>query len=316
MIFKDYYKILGIETNKVSMDEIKLAYREQAKKYHPDLNAGDNRYEERFKDINEAYKILSDSTSRKKYDRMWNSRIGRKKNKAAKQEAEKRTVTRNEIFNILFGVEESQAQKDRIENRKNAKTPVQGEDVETEIPITIYEGFFGQTKKISLRTVNGKMKTFEVNIPAGIRDREKIRLIGQGKPGSNGGKNGDLLIKINVGEDKQYKLIGSDIYTDLNISPWEAVLGAKVEVNAIDETMGIYIPQGIETGEEIHIANKGYKDNKGGRGEFIIRIKIMIPKKVSEKEQELYKQLKKVSKFNPREMWGLRISTINRENVQ
>lgn len=302
MIFKDYYKILGLDTNKVSADEIRIAYREQAKKYHPDVNSGNNKFEERFKDINEAYKILSDSTTRKKYDRMWNSHIGKKKNKIAKQTAEepKKTATRGEIFNMLFGIENTN--NEASNKTRNEKAPIQGEDVETEIPISIYEGFFGQTKKFSLRTIQGKMKTFEINIPAGIRDGEKIRLIGQGKPGINGGRNGDLLIRIKLAGDKEYKLIGSDIYTELNISPWEAVLGTKVEVNAIDEPLGVYIPQGIETGEEIHIANKGYKDNKGGRGEFIIKIKIMIPKNITEKEKELYKQMKKISKFNPREL--------------
>ena len=264
------------------------------------MNDGDNRYEERLKDINEAYKNLSDANTRRKYDRMWYSRIGRKKNKATKQQEAKKTATRSEILNVLFGIDRNNDEKEPAKQRKS-KVPVQGEDVETEIPITIYEGFFGQTKKISLRTINGKMKNFEINIPAGIRNGEKVRLIGQGKPGENGGKNGDLLIRINVAEDKQYKLVGSDIYTELNISPWEAVLGAKVEVNAIDETIGVYIPQGVETGEEICIENKGYKDNKGGRGKFIIKIKIMIPKNISEKEKEIYRQLKKISKFNPRE---------------
>lgn len=300
MIFKDYYKILGLDTNKIEIDEIKIAYREQAKKYHPDVNSGDNRAEERFKDINEAYKILSDSVTRKKYDRMWNSHVGRKKNKMAKKavENEKKTATKEDIFNVLFGIDNNSGQQ----KSRKVKTPIQGENVETEIPISIYEAFFGQTKKISLRTVKGKMKNFEVNIPAGIRNGEKVRLIGQGKPGENGGKNGDLLIKINIVEDKKYRLLGSDIYTELNISPWEAVLGAKIEVDAIDETIGVYVPQGIETGEEIRIEDKGYKDNKGGRGAFIVKIKIMIPKNISEKELELYKQLKKISKFNPREM--------------
>ena len=105
-----------------------------------------------------------------------------------------------------------------------------------------------------------------------------------------------------IAEDKKYKLIGSDVYTDLNISPWEAALGSKVEIDAIDETIGVYVPQGIETGEEIHIPDKGYKDGKGGRGEFIIKIKIMIPKNISDKELELYKQMKKISKFNPRDI--------------
>ncbi len=302
MIFKDYYKILELETNKVSIDEIKTAYREQAKKYHPDVNIGVRGAEERFKDINEAYQALINEQTRRKYDRLWNSRIGRKKAKAKKAE-ENKTTTRSEILNVLFGLDGLKSQETTYQRKhKDVKVPIQGEDVETQIPISVIEGFYGQAKSISLRTVNGKMRTFEVKIPAGIRNGEMIRLIGQGKPGENGGKNGDLLIRINMEQDKKYKLVGSDIYTELNISPSEAVLGAKVNVDAIDESLGVYIPKGIETGEEIQIEQKGYKDGKGGRGKFIIKVKIMIPKKLSNKEIELYKELKKVSKFNPREL--------------
>lgn len=302
MIFKDYYKILELETNKVSIDEIKTAYREQAKKYHPDVNIGVRGAEERFKDINEAYQALINEQTRRKYDRLWNSRIGRKKAKAKKAE-ENKTTTRSEILNVLFGLDGLKSQETTYQRKhKDVKVPIQGEDVETQIPISVIEGFYGQAKSISLRTVNGKMRTFEVKIPAGIRNGEMIRIIGQGKPGENGGKNGDLLIRINMEQDKKYKLVGSDIYTELNISPSEAVLGAKVNVDAIDESLGVYIPKGIETGEEIQIEQKGYKDGKGGRGKFIIKVKIMIPKKLSNKEIELYKELKKVSKFNPREL--------------
>lgn len=301
MIFKDYYKILGLETNKVGTDEIKAAYREQAKKYHPDVNVGVRGAEERFKDINEAYQTLINEQTRKKYDRMWNSKIKRKMAKEQKKEGTK-TTTRNEILSILFGINNEKEENVTHKKEKNAKIPVQGEDVETEIPISVIEGFYGQTKKISLRTVNGKMKNFEVKIPAGIRNGEMIRLIGQGKLGENGGKNGDLLIRINMEKDKKFELVGEDIYTELNISPWEAVLGTKVDIDAIDESIGVFIPQGIETGEEIKIEQKGYKDGKGGRGKFIIRVKIMIPKKISTKEMELYKELKKVSKFNPRSL--------------
>lgn len=300
MIFKDYYKILGLETNKVSIDEIKTAYREQAKRYHPDVNVGDKNAEERFKDINEAYNTLLNPSTKRKYDRMWNTHIGRKKSKS--NQSKQKSASRGDILNILFGLEEKETNENKKTKEKNTKFPIQGEDVETEIPISIIEGFFGLTKTISLRTVNGKMKTFTVNIPAGIRDGEKVRLIGQGRPGENGGKNGDLLIRISISQDKNYKLIGSDVYTELNISPWEAVLGTKVNVDAIDETIGVYVPQGIETDEEIKIENKGYKDGKGGRGKFIIRVKIMIPKNISDKEKELYKEIKKVSKFNPRDL--------------
>ena len=213
MIFKDYYKILGLETNKVGTDEIKAAYREQAKKYHPDVNVGVRGAEERFKDINEAYQTLINEQTRKKYDRMWNSKIKRKMAKEQKKEGTK-TTTRNEILSILFGINNEKVENVTHKKEKNAKIPVQGEDVETEIPISVIEGFYGQTKKISLRTVNGKMKNFEVKIPAGIRNGEMMRLIGQGKPGENGGKNGDLLIRINMEKDKKFELVGEDISTE------------------------------------------------------------------------------------------------------
>lgn len=298
MIFKDYYKILGLESPKATIDDIKTAYREQAKKYHPDVNVGNKNAEERFKDINEAYKTLTNQSTKRKYDRMWNAHIGRRKNKA-KQNKEQKT-TRQELLSVLFGINTKKEETDSENSKRKQKTPQQGENVETEIQISVIEGFFGLTKSISLRTVEGKMKTFKVTIPAGIRNGEKIKLMGQGRPGKNGGKNGDLLIKINMSEDKKYKLVGSDIYTTVNICPWEAVLGTKINVDAIDETIGVFIPQGIQTDEEIQIPDKGYRDSKGGRGKFIIRVRIMISKNISEKEKELYKEIKKISKFNPR----------------
>lgn len=300
MIFKDYYKILGLESPKATIDDIKTAYREQAKKYHPDVNVGNKNAEERFKDINEAYKTLTNQSTKRKYDRMWNAHIGRRKNKA-KQNKEQKT-TRQELLSVLFGLNTKKEEKDSENSKRKQKTPQQGENVETEIQISVIEGFFGLTKSISLRTVEGKMKTFKVTIPAGIRNGEKIKLMGQGRPGKNGGKNGDLLIKINMSEDKEYKLVSSDIYTTVNICPWEAVLGTKINVNAIDETIGVFIPQGIQTDEEIQIPDKGYRDSKGGRGKFIIRVRIMISKNISEKEKELYKEIKKISKFNPRDI--------------
>ena len=300
MIFKDYYKILGLESPKATIDDIKTAYREQAKKYHPDVNVGNKNAEERFKDINEAYKTLTNQSTKRKYDRMWNAHIGRRKNKAKQNKGQK--TTRQELLSVLFGLNTKKEEKDSENSKRKQKTPQQGENVETEIQISVIEGFFGLTKSISLRTVEGKMKTFKVTIPAGIRNGEKIKLMGQGRPGKNGGKNGDLLIKINMSEDKKYKLVGSDIYTTVNICPWEAVLGTKINVDAIDETIGVFIPQGIQTDEEIQIPDKGYRDSKGGRGKFIIRVRIMISKNISEKEKELYKEIKKISKFNPRDI--------------
>ena len=289
MIFKDYYKILGLETSRVSIDEIKVAYRNAAKKYHPDVNIGDSLAEERIKDINEAYRVLSVPSSKRKYDRIWNSHnlVNRKFDIKGK----------DSIVKMFFG----NIKKNHDEKSENkGKEPLRGENVETEINTTIYEAFYGLDKKISLRTVDGKMKTFTVTVPQGIRDGEKIRLIGQGKPGINGAKNGDLFIKINIKNDKRFKLQGSDMYTDLLITPWEAALGTRVNIQSIDEETKVYIPQGIQSGEKIRIPGKGYKDGKGSRGDLIAEVKIMVPKKLTNEEKKIFEELNHISTFNPR----------------
>ena len=260
MKYKDYYKLLGLETSRVSIEEIKSAYRTSAKKYHPDLNVGDSLAEERIKDINEAYRVLSVPASKRKYDRIWNSK----------------------------------------KNIKNAKSPIKGENIETEIKVSLEDAFYGLEKKISLRTVEGKMKTFSVKIPEGIRNGEKIRLIGQGKKGVNGGKSGDLFIKIDIEDNKAFKLYGSDLCTDLKLTPWEAALGTRVDIKTIDGETKVYIPQGIQSGEKIKIPSKGYKDGKGGRGDLVAEVKIMVPKELELDEKEMFEKLKEMSSFNPR----------------
>ena len=296
MIFKDYYKILGLESNKVAPEEIKTAYREQAKKYHPDINSENNFSEERFKDINEAYKVLSDQNARRKYDRIWNSNIGRKR-KFEEGKREEGSISSN-FFNMFFG-EQLKSREER-EHKKKEKLPIKGENINTEIDVSIEEAFYGKDKKISLMTQNGKMRNFTIRIPAGILNGEKIRLIGQGKKGENGGKNGDLLIRINIKDDRKFTLKGINIHTDLKISPWEAVLGTKVALDTIGETIYLHIPQGIESGEKIKIPDKGYKDGKGGRGELVAEVKIMIPKQPTKEEMGFFEKLNEVSKFNPR----------------
>ena len=288
MIFKDYYKILGLETNKVNIEEIKIAFREQAKKYHPDVNEG-REAEERFKDINEAYRTLSDNRARRKYDRIWYSHIGRKQEKEKeKKDREEKT----DILGILFGI----TKKSKKEVKESKKISIKGENIETEIDLKIEEAFYGINKKISLRAVDGKMKNFSIKIPSGIRNGEKIRLIGQGKQGINGGKNGDLFIKINIVNDKKYRLKGYDIYTDLVITPWQAVLGTKTKINAIDEECTIIVPAGVSSGEKLKLEGRGYKDGKGGRGKLVAEIKITVPKKPTEEELEIYRKLKDLSR--------------------
>ena len=291
MIFKDYYKILGLDNNKVSLSEIKLAYKEQAKKYHPDVNGGNYKYEERFKDINEAYKILSNSSSKRKYDRTWNRHIGKNQRNNVYQAKSGKEV----LWNMLFGNVFSKDKEPKV--KKEAK---RGENIETEINISLEEAFNGNEKSIGLRTVDGKMKTFKINVPAGIQNNEKIRLIGQGKKGSGGAKDGDLFIRVKIDNNKQFVLDGYDLRTNLYLTPWEAALSTKAIVQTIDEELSIYVPAGIQSGEEITIENKGYKDGRGGRGNLILETKIMIPKNMSSVEKVLFEELKEKSRFNPR----------------
>ena len=291
MVYKNYYKILDLETNHVSIDEIKNAYRQAAKKYHPDLNVGDKLAEERIKDINEAYKTLSVPASKRKYDRIWNSKF------AKGQKAFSGKGKKGAILNMFIG--DIKNNDTDVEKRTKGQ-PIKGENIETEISTTIEEAFYGADKKISLRTNDGKIKTISVKIPEGILNGEKVRLIGQGKKGENGGKNGDLYLKINIENDSKFKLQGYDLYTDLYLTPWEAALGTRANIKTIDDETKVYIPQGTQSGEKVRIPGKGYKKASGTRGDLVAEIKVMVPKQLTKEEKNMFEKLNEISNFNPR----------------
>ena len=291
MVYKNYYKILGLETNHVSIEEIKNAYRQAAKKYHPDLNVGDKLAEERIKDINEAYKTLSVPASKRKYDRIWNSKF------AKGQKAFSGKGKKGAILNMFIG--DIKNNDTDVEKRTKGQ-PIKGENIETEISTTIEEAFYGADKKISLRTNDGKIKTISVKIPEGILNGEKVRLIGQGKKGENGGKNGDLYLKINIENDSKFKLQGYDLYTDLYLTPWEAALGTRANIKTIDDETKVYIPQGTQSGEKVRIPGKGYKKASGTRGDLVAEIKVMVPKQLTKEEKNMFEKLNEISNFNPR----------------
>ena len=280
MIFKDYYKILGLDTNRVSIVEIKNAYREQAKKYHPDVNVGNKVNEERFKDINEAYRILSESSSKRKYDRIWTRNVVNRRTSYSYK-------FKGDFFTMFFG-----NIPDNKNFKQNTKIPSKGDNIEVELKLNLEEAFIGITKNIQIKSKDGKIKNIEIAVPSGAKNNDKLRIKGQGKPGKNGGSSGDLLVKIKINQDNDFVLEGSNIRKVLKISPWEAVLGNKVKVKGIAEEFSVYIPAGTDSGKVIVIEEKGYKKENGERGNLILEVQISIPDTHTEKEKEAYKLLK------------------------
>lgn len=291
MIFKNYYKLLGLTKNiKSTPEEIKAAFREQAKKYHPDVNVNNKAAEERFKDINEGYRILSDPLQKRKYDKSWYNYVGKKIQKEKMSEKEVRV---NDIVNMFFGNSVSKKE----DSEKNP--PLKGENIETKIDISIKEAFEGTNKKISIASIDKKSNIVSVHIPKGIEQGKILRVEGKGKPGKNGGKNGDLLLKINIVNNAIFKLVNDDIHVNLYLTPWDAALGAKVAVDGIDGEVSILVPRGTQNGDKISIQNKGYYSKNQQRGKLIIETKVVVPKKLTDEEKELFVKLRDISEFNP-----------------
>ena len=206
----------------------------------------------------------------------------------------KKEVKVNDIVNMFFGggVSNDVKKEKKIE-------PIKGENIEAQIEIQIKEAFEGTHKKLSFNVLDSKNKIINIDIPAGVKNGEIIRIPKQGKEGKNGGENGDVLVKIKIVDNNIYKLVNNDILVNLYVTPWDAALGAKLAVNGIDGELSILIPKGTQNGDKISIPNKGYYINNKERGKLIIRTEVAIPKKLNDKEKELFLKLKKVSEFNP-----------------
>lgn len=283
MVFKDYYKILGLDSNKVTEDEIKTAYREKAKKYHPDMNVGNVDYEEVFKDINEAYRILGNDRTKRKYDFQW-KRYASKESKPTTKD-EKKSLKDN-LIGIFLG-EEGKTVKER-----SKLAPKYGEDIITRIDVSIEEAFFGVNKKLQLKNIDGKDTSTDIRIPAGIQNGEQIRLVGHGKPGKNGGKNGDLVVVIRIKDSRNLHLERNNLATMLPLKVWEAALGTTKTIEILNERISIIIPEKTNSNQNIIIKGKGYKAGEGKRGDLRVITQIVFDNKMDEKNKKLYMELK------------------------
>jgi len=332
--FRDYYDVLGVP-RAANEDEIKTAYRKLARKYHPDVNPGDKSAEEKFKEINEAYEVLSDSDKRKRYDQLGqNWKAGQDFTPPPGWEE----VNVGFDFGDLFGSSRSAGGfSDFFENlfggpragRRGAGFAMRGQEVQAEIPLTLEEGHRGVRRTITLQvtepcpdcggsgTKDGKTicptcrgagairrpKSLEVTIPAGVRDGSVIRLAGQGEPGANGAPAGDLFLAVRIQPHRLFDVVrDNDVQVELPVAPWEAALGAKVTVPTLDGPVEMTIPAGAQAGQRLRLRGQGLSRRGGGRGDEYVKLKIVNPPKLAPKEKELFEKLAAESRFNAREL--------------
>ncbi len=313
MKFRDYYEVLGVD-KKATQDEIKKAYRKLAKKYHPDAHPGDKTSEDKFKEANEAYEVLGNEEKRKKYDQF--GRDGQFANGAdfdpsqygfgnnVRYESKQGGQSDfSDFFNMFFGGADPFGsfggdgifrQKQHGNARYAQSRQMKGGDSEAVLEITPMEGFSGAERRISLRTENGD-RTLSLKIPAGIKPGEKIKLSGQGGPGMNGGKNGDLYLQIEFRRDSGFELDGLNIEVQTELYPWEAALGTEITFDLLDGRISVRIPAGIQNGSRIRVGGKGYRDRSGTRGDLYIRVKLVNPERLDKAQLDLYEKLKKIS---------------------
>lgn len=305
MEYKDYYKILGVEKT-TSQDEIKKAYRKLAKKHHPDLNPDDEKSQEKFKEVNEAYEVLGDKDKRKQYDTFGSganfsngqnfdpSQYGFGNGSSYSYTGEGADFS--DFFNTIFGGGGQRSSRSSSGfdigdlfgggGRSSRSRQPQRQSYESELHITLEEAYNGATKKMSLN-IGGENKPIDIKIPQGILAGKKLKIKGE-----KWGINGDILFKINI-EEGRNKLNGLDITKKIDIFPYEAALGGKKVVETLDGKIKINIPKGISRDKKIRIPKRGFKDMKNNRGDLYVEVNIVIPEPTDE-EIALYEKLKQL----------------------
>jgi len=309
--YQDYYAILGVGKT-ATQEEIQRAYRKLARKYHPDINK-ESTAEEKFKQINEAYEVLGDPDKRARYDQFGSGWDGQFANQGYQGGDNFRYHFSNadpgqfsDFFQNLFGGGWSFGEEAGL--RGGGTRRRRGSDHETTITITLADAYHGTRKSIELEKVESDSsgrptrtrRSYDVTIPSGVTDGSLIRLTGQGGSGSGGGDAGDLFLKVSILPDSRFTLNGHDLATTVDITPWEAALGAKVLVPTIDGRINLTVPPGTQSGQTLRVRGKGMPIASDRYGDLLVNVRIVVPKHLSARERQLFEELAKESRFDPR----------------
>jgi curved DNA-binding protein len=320
----DFYQILGVP-REASQDDIQRAYRRLARANHPDVNK-DPAAEERFKDISEAYDVLSDPQTRRRYDmfgpdfrqvpqdvdpEIWRrAQAGARATAGAGGRAGRgggfgfgtgEEVDLEDLLGGLFGGRGAAAGRTRAGSGRASREwgPIPGADQTAEIEISIEEAYHGARKAVSLAGPDGT-RNLQVTIPPGVTDGQRIRLSGQGGHGSDGAPPGDLYLVVRIARHSNYRLEGRDLHVELRLAPWEAALGTSVAVPTPGGEAKVTVPPGTSSGRRLRLRGRGLPNPKGTPGDLLAEVKIVVPAKPSERERELLEQLAVASSFDPR----------------
>jgi curved DNA-binding protein len=302
--FQDYYEALGVPRD-ASSEDIRRAYRQLARKHHPDLSKEPGA-EDRFKEVSEAYEVLRDPEKRERYDRLgpnW---------KAGQDVSGAGGFAGNgfEDVSVDFGGRDFSDFFDGLFSRRGSRGAgttggregfegfsMRGGDHEAVIELTLEEAASGGKRRISL----GDGRDFEVEIPRGVRDGQRIRLAGEGSAGIGGGPSGDLFLRVRLKPHPRFRVKGRDLYVDLALSPWEAALGTEVPVPTLEGSARVRVPEGSSSGRRLRLRGQGLPGGGGGSaGDLYAVLTLQVPKKLNKEERELFEQLASVSKFDPR----------------
>ena len=317
---QDYYQVLGVDRS-AGQQDIQRAYRTLARRFHPDINK-DPGAEERFKQINEAYEVLSDEKKRARYDRFgehWRqvpedydgpmpgtgpfggAGGGRRvyvntggPGDAGFTDAGFGGVDFEDLLGGLFGDRAS-----GMGGFGGTRMSAPGADSEAQVELSVEDAYAGGRRRITLETAAGP-RSYEVSIPAGVVDGQRIRLAGQGAAGLGGGPRGDLYLVVRLRPHARYRVEGRDITVELPVAPWEAALGASVPVDTPGGPVQVQVPAGSSSGRRLRLRGRGMPNPKGSAGDMYAEVKIVVPAQLSAAERELWQRLAQTSAFDPR----------------